>query len=178
MAVACAAGPCPRDGSRCVDKKDVDCKDDGSPCPAYDCVKDTDKCANVKCTKGTKCSDGVCTKPMCQIGTSKRGEGNNWCNTCQCVNAGQIGALWQCTQMPGEAIYIPGHFKQAVINLDEAVAAAVQANDVNPTESWLASFEGKVDIGALVEQAEAALGEDNTVLHIRGPPDGAWVMPP
>ena len=232
MAVACAAGPCPRDGSRCVDKKDVDCKDDGSPCPAYDCVKDTDKCANVKCmtgtkcsegecikvdmcadvqlppcarpdeergcrwtmepkdengctytcgkmvcdadkcanvkcmtgTKcsegecikvdmcadvqlppcarpdeergcrwtmepkdengctytcgkmvcdaddkdkcanvqcmtGTKCSDGVCTKPMCQIGTSKKGEGDNYCNTCQCVNAGQIGALWQCTQM-------------------------------------------------------------------------------
>ena len=76
-----------------------------------------------------------------------------------------LAALWQCTQMLGEAIYIPGHFKHAVMNLDEAVAAAVQANDVNPTESWLASFEGKVDIGALVEQAEAALGEDNTALR-------------
>ena len=67
--------------------------------------------------------------------------------------------------MPGEAVYIPGHFKHAVMNLDEAVAVAVQANDVNPKESWLASFEGKVDIGVLVEQAKAAHGEDNTALR-------------
>ena len=79
----------------------------------------------------------------------------------------RLAALWQCTRMPGEAVYIPGHFKHAVVNLDEAVAAAVQANDVNPKEPWLASFEGngKVDIGVLVEQAEAALGEDNTALR-------------
>ena len=67
--------------------------------------------------------------------------------------------------MPGEVTYIPGNFKHAVMNLDEAVAAAVQANDVNPKEAWLARFEGRVDVGFLLEQAEAALGEDNTALR-------------
>ena len=36
---------------------------------------------------------------------------------------------WDCTQHPGEVVFVPELFLHATINLDESVAVAVQCND-------------------------------------------------
>ena len=39
------------------------------------------------------------------------------------------GDTWDCTQHPGEVVFIPAMFLHATINLDESVAVAVQCDD-------------------------------------------------
>jgi hypothetical protein len=42
---------------------------------------------------------------------------------------GAGGDTWDCTQHPGEMVFIPAMFLHATINLDESVAVAVQCDD-------------------------------------------------
>jgi hypothetical protein len=42
---------------------------------------------------------------------------------------GAGGDTWDCTQHPGEVVYVPAMFLHATVNLDESVAAAVQCDD-------------------------------------------------
>ena len=49
--------------------------------------------------------------------------------------AGADGDTWDCTQHPGEVVFVPAMFLHATINLDESVAVAVQCDDSDPRAS-------------------------------------------
>ena len=72
---------------------------------------------------------------------------------------GEGGDTWDCTQHPGEVVFIPAMFLHATVNLDESVAVAVQCDDsVDPRA-------GLSELNALIVHANgaaAALGPCGT----------------
>lgn len=60
------------------------------------------------------------------------------------------GSMWQCTQKAGEAVFVPRMHLHAIMNLDDALAVAIQAEDADPK----ARFAGLI----------ADLGVDMTIL--------------
>ena len=61
------------------------------------------------------------------------------------------GTTWDCTQRPGEAVFVPALFLHATINLDESVAVAVQCDDGADARAGLTSH-----LNALIVHANGA----------------------
>jgi hypothetical protein len=72
---------------------------------------------------------------------------------------GAGGDTWDCTQHPGEVVFVPEMFLHATINLDESVAVAVQCDDGMDPRAGLS------ELNALIVHANgaaAALGPCGT----------------
>lgn len=59
------------------------------------------------------------------------------------------GKMWQCTQQPGEAVYVPAMFLHAIVNMDEVVSVAIQADDHDPAAAFAALLANAGVDGAL-----------------------------
>ena len=75
------------------------------------------------------------------------------------------GDTWDCTQHPGEAVFVPARFLHATINLDESVAVAVQCDDGADPRAGLSS-----ELNALIVLANGAAAE-------QGACGVAWTSP-
>ena len=63
------------------------------------------------------------------------------------------GDTWDCTQHPGEVVFIPARFLHATINLDESVAVAIQCDDGADSRAGLA------ELNSLIVHANGAAAE-------------------
>ena len=63
---------------------------------------------------------------------------------------GAGGDTWDCTQHPGEVVFIPAMFLHATVNLDESVAVAVQCDDGTDPRAGLS------ELNALIVHANGA----------------------
>lgn len=76
------------------------------------------------------------------------------------------GDTWDCTQIPGEVVFVPARFLHATINLDyESVAVAIQCDDGADPRSGLSS-----ELNALIVLANGAGAE-------QGPCGVPWNSP-
>jgi hypothetical protein len=71
---------------------------------------------------------------------------------------------WSCTQLPGEAMYLPDRFLHATVNLEEGLAAAVQCENTDPRTNLSA-------LNALVVHASEGAGD------ALGPCGTQWASP-
>jgi hypothetical protein len=74
------------------------------------------------------------------------------------------GDTWDCTQQPGEVIFVPAGFLHATITLDESVAVAIQCDDSTDPRISLAW-----ELNVLIVHANGAAG--------LGPCGTGWTSP-